>query len=116
MIKSTKNNKELVKICRGGQTIWEILPCEFYVTTMKSGDTSVRGCFFPNEGSTISIKIYDFDMETFSDKIIYSNSYSPTNQNYFSFNFPFSLKQGYSVTIEVTNPSCKPTNKTTTIH
>ena len=116
MIKSTKNNKELVKICRGGQTIWEILSCEVDTKPMKSGDSFVNGYFFPKEGTTISMEIEEFDMDTYTSKILYSNSSPTIVGNYFNFSFSFPLKQGYAVAIKVTNPSCKPINKTITIY
>ena len=112
----TRNKENLLKICRGGQTIWEMLPCEADVNTTKRGDTVVRGYFFPKKGSTITIEIVELDFETYTNKVLYSNSYPSTIGNHFDVNLPFALKQGHAITIEVTNPSCKPTNITRSVN
>lgn len=96
--------------------IWEILPCEVDVNTINRENTVVSGYFFPKEGSTISIKIEELDFKTYTNKVLYSNSSPTIVENNFNVILPFPLKQGQTITIEVTNPSCKPIDITTTVH
>lgn len=116
MVKSTKNNKELVKICRGGQTIWEILPCEIELVNTRSGDNKIVGYFFPKQGTTITVKVTELDFETYKSKVLYSDSSPTTIGNNFNVNLPFSLKRGHTVAIEVTNPNCRPIEKSISIY
>lgn len=115
MIKSTKNNNELVKICRGGQTIWESLSCELHLKTPRPGDNKISGYFFPKKGSTIAIKFTKFNFDTYEDEIIYSNNSPSVVDNFFEFRLPFSLKEGDNITFKITNPNCIPAEFSTTI-
>lgn len=100
MINPTKNGKELVKICRGGQTIWQKPKAHAVLNNLGIGHRIITGKACPND-ATIEIKVER------SGQVIFTGTPKLLALE-FEQVLKFDLKEDDEVTIRVTAPYFAP--------